>query len=172
MQFMPAVVITGKLCPKNMESTVYALLAGPSRGPRALACLEPTRLFGASLPVRPHRFVGGRLPELWAAGGEDDGRLPHEAGACALRPESRNLLPFGALLSIIRTLIAIIRTRIATASTLFGGLGGLQFGIQSSESDPTLCNFDHLDTLIIIGHLALPLIAVTSPSYAPFGYSH
>eukprot|EP00854_Cymbomonas_tetramitiformis_P019829 gene19829-23714_t len=28
LDFMPAVILTSKLCPKNMESTVYALLAG------------------------------------------------------------------------------------------------------------------------------------------------
>jgi hypothetical protein len=97
-----------------------------------------------------------------------------------LGPNPETSCLFGTLLSIIRTLIAIIRTPhcrqsvpffrlsvpVLRLSDPFLGLGGLQFGIQSSENDPTLCNFDHLDTLIIIGHLALPLIAVTSPSCA------
>jgi hypothetical protein len=28
LDWMPGIVLTSKLCPKNMESTVYALLAG------------------------------------------------------------------------------------------------------------------------------------------------
>ena len=28
LEFMPAIVLTSKLCPKDVEATVYALLAG------------------------------------------------------------------------------------------------------------------------------------------------
>jgi hypothetical protein len=60
--------------------------------------------------------------------------LMKQVHARLVRPESRNLLPFGALLSIIRTLIAIIRTRIATASTLFGALAVCSLGFSRARA--------------------------------------
>ena len=39
--WMPAIILTSKLCPKNMESTVYALLAGFQVGcTRCYLCLR------------------------------------------------------------------------------------------------------------------------------------
>jgi hypothetical protein len=92
LEFMPAVVMTGKLCPKNMESTVYALLAGFQN-------------FGQQ------------------------------------------------------------------AAKTLGVFLMKQFGIQSNESDPKQCNFEHLDTLIIIGHMLLPLLAVRQARRLCFGWA-
>jgi hypothetical protein len=39
LEFMPAVILTSRLCPKGMEATVYALLAGTV----TVACLVNVR---------------------------------------------------------------------------------------------------------------------------------
>ena len=56
MEFMPAVILTSKLCPKNMESTMYALLAGFQNLGQGIARsmgLFGIAWFGVKTPAEP-----------------------------------------------------------------------------------------------------------------------
>jgi hypothetical protein len=106
----------------------------PEPRPSRACVSEPTHLFGASLSVRIALSVAGFQNFGQQAAKTMGVFLMKQVHARLVRPESRNLLPFGALLSIIRTLIAIIRTRIATASTLFGALAVCSLGFSRARA--------------------------------------
>eukprot|EP00493_Phyllostaurus_siculus_P027933 UN28281 len=45
INFMPAVILTAKLCPKNLEATTYAMLAGFQNFGRQVATAVGTNIF-------------------------------------------------------------------------------------------------------------------------------